>query len=187
MKYIIFESPRLHERSKTKRLKYRMKNKQKYKEIKEKLIETKLYIFSLSFLLTDIWRLKHLYAAVILYIIDTSTDIAITVFWGQRGYSEYFGNGDSEKDNVNIVGLFLTAMALLIFYRIVSCIVIHNNNNKYGGIYKSILQLFDLLIFLELYLSHFKRHKTKKILLISKMKALFESAPQSLLLFVHHY
>ena len=155
--------------------------KEKYKKIKTKLLEEKNKKFTKSIWFNDINKLKTTYLNVLLYLIATSSSIAFLSFLFIRSKQEGFGISDNDVsgDNVSIYGIFYFSVSVVIIHRLFSAIYMFIHVFKYN-IIKGLAQLFDLLIFWELYQTHLHHDITRNFLLIIKMKAIIEFAPQSL-------
>ena len=157
----------------------RMRIKAESAKLKREMNRLRAKRFTVSKWLFEVWRMKHLYLAVLLHLIDTTTDFAVMVMVMEGAWSErQYNLGDKsafQVKHMNAPVIFLCIFVLLIGYRGVSAIAIwtRNRTNHHSNPWrrsKALLQLLDLTIFWELYDSHFIGTKTEHFLLISKMK-----------------
>lgn len=111
--------------------KIHIKRMQKINKIKMKEICDEKYTFCLW--LTDMFQMRHLYFSLILFVMDELTNMAITIYWGQFAYKEEFGHEADVSKNINVGMVFLFSFGVILFYRIVSAVVIYQRT---GSVYK---------------------------------------------------
>ncbi len=130
--------------------------------------------------------MKGIYTGLAVHSFDVLTDILVLLQW----INELNIDGDDIDPQI----MAYSAMSVLVISRVVSSIGIYI---KEGNISRSILQLFDLLIFVEIYQAHSKvstklKNKdpspvdsTLSFKYIRNFEAIFESIPQSILQLVY--
>ena len=92
-----------------------------------------------------IWKMRSIYASLIVHVFDFITDSLVIWEW-----STIEQNKDVEHIDATV--MTYSAISVLIFYRIISSIAIFVITNY--DMKQALLQLFDLLLFLEIYYSH---------------------------------
>merc|ERR1712228_395117 len=133
------------------------------------------------------WKMRCVYTSLAVHSFDVLTDILVIISWWnlEKG-------ADAEVDNIDSRLMALCAIIVLLFHKFVSTIAFWI---KEKNIYRCFLQLFDLLIFEEIYVSHkqivsqFQRVQNQSEAVdtstsfkyIRSLEAVFESIPQSVL------
>eukprot|EP01083_Nonionella_stella_P090537 252902_1 len=137
-----------------------------------------------------VWKMRGVYAGLAVHTFDVLTDILVILQW--------LKTDEHPGDNVNHKIMAFCALGVIAFSRIVSSIAIYI---KERSIPRFFLQLFDLLIFQEIFESHRKivsqiRNKKMKdkdhpiestlsFKYVRNMEAVFESIPESVLQLVY--
>eukprot|EP01083_Nonionella_stella_P183363 662416_1 len=150
---------------------------------------TKRYTFCTLWLKT-VWKMRNVYAGFAVHSFDVLTDILVIIQWMQEP--------NIPNDHINPQIMAYCGIFVLIFSKVISCFAIYL---KEGNMFRCILQLFDLLIFVELYQSHKKVvstlnkkgsedknepiESTFSFKYIRNFEANFESIPQSVLQLVY--
>ena len=138
-----------------------------------------------------IWKLRSVYCALIVHLFDVLTDILVIIAW--------ISYPDVSGDNIDPKVMAYSALGVLALHKIVSFIAFWA---KEGNFLRCLLQVLDLLIFEEIYLTHnniitqLKRNKNKNnydtekkdaidttatFKFVRNLEAIFESIPQSVL------
>eukprot|EP01084_Bolivina_argentea_P290313 498633_1 len=132
------------------------------------------------------WKMRGIYAGLAVHSFDVLTDILVLLQW--------LNTPNIEGDHIDPQIMAYSAMSILVISKVISSIGIYI---KDANIIRSILQLFDLLIFVEIYQAHAKvlskiRNKdpapvdsTLSFKYIRNFEAIFESIPQSILQLVY--
>ena len=140
--------------------------------------------------LKTIWKMRSIYGGLAVHSFDVLTDILVIIQWLQLANTPNYCH-----ENVDPKIMAWSGIAVMVTSKVISTIAIFL---KEGDIRRAILQLFDLLIFEELYESHNKivsQIKNKKSIqekgsaiestlsfkYIRNFEAVFESIPQSVL------
>eukprot|EP01084_Bolivina_argentea_P151129 263821_1 len=137
-----------------------------------------------------VWKMKNVYGALAVHCFDVLTDVLVILEWLK------LKNVDGDHINPQIMAY--SAIFVMLFSKVISTMAIYI---KDADIIRCILQIFDLLIFQEIYESHRKivcRMKSKKLKdknetiestlsfkYIRNCEAVFESIPQSMLQLVY--
>eukprot|EP01083_Nonionella_stella_P017990 50333_1 len=137
-----------------------------------------------------VYKMRGVYGALAVHSFDVLTDVLVINQW--------LNTSNTPGDHVDPQAMAYSAIGVLIFSKILSTSAIYL---KEKNIFRCILQLFDLLIFTEIYESHRKvvhQIKNKKIKdktspiestlsfkYVRQMEAVFESVPESVLQLVY--
>eukprot|EP01084_Bolivina_argentea_P055348 101483_1 len=130
----------------------------------------------LKYLLMSILNKKSMYLAILVHLFDTSTDVGVIIDWYELSKQEE----QNDIEGIDMKGLFLAGVCTLIFYRIISSVIIYYMTYS---IKKTFLQFMDLELF-ETILINFKLKRSKPCdpqIFIQKMEGVLESTPQSIL------
>ena len=138
-----------------------------------------------------IWKLRSVYCALVVHVFDVLTDILVIISW--LSYPDISG------DNVDPRAMAYSALGVLGIHKLVSFIAFWA---KERSVVRCVLQVLDVLIFEEIYLTHNKiitqfrmrankdRYEKEKreaiettstFKYIRNLEAVFESIPQSVL------
>ena len=138
-----------------------------------------------------VWKLRSVYCSVAVHIFDILTDILVILSW--------LSYPDISNDNIDPRVMAISAIIVLVIHKLVSFIAFWA---KEGSIVRCVLQVLDLLIFEEIYLTHkkilteFKSRANKdqydkpnggaiettsSFKYVRTLEAIFESIPQSVL------
>ena len=129
------------------------------------------------------WTIRSMYAAAAVHIYDISTDIGVMLEWWLLSYQQ------RNKENwaltevyaeLDMTVLFVAALVAFNIYRLISSFLLYIYTKKCARFFS---QFFDLEIFRIIYINH-QLHRTEPGNLhrfLSKIEAIFESSPQSVL------
>ena len=154
---------------------------------------SKIPFYKLWFIV--VWKLRNVYGPLAVHLFDILTDILVIISW--------YKFPDIQGDGIDPIVMANCAIIVLLFHKFISIVAFWA---KEKSIKRCLLQLFDLLIFQEIYLSHqrvtthFKHQskaldsnkitdKTKEDTIettssfkyVRNLEAVFESIPQSIL------
>eukprot|EP01084_Bolivina_argentea_P099881 179476_1 len=101
-----------------------------------------------------IWKLRHVYCSLVVHVFDVLTDILVIISW--------LSFPDISGDNINPRVMAKSAIIVLGIHKLVSLIAFWT---KERSIIRCLLQVLDLLIFEEIFLTH------KKIITQFKLRA----------------
>eukprot|EP01084_Bolivina_argentea_P157924 275165_1 len=134
----------------------------------------------------SVWKMRSVYGSLAVHAFDVITDILVVKEWASTP--------DEEVDNIDPQVMAICGISVILMSRIVSAVAIFV---KEYSITRSILQLFDLLIFQEIYEAHRKIvsnwnnkqtedntaavDSTITFKYVRSMEAILESIPQSVL------
>eukprot|EP01084_Bolivina_argentea_P285282 489181_1 len=137
-----------------------------------------------------VWKMRGIYSGLSVHCFDVLTDILVIVQW--------LNEKNETGDSIDPTAMAWAAIAVLIFSKTISSIAIYI---KEEDIFRAILQIFDLLIFMEIYEAHKKivsNIKNKKLKdknaaiestlsfkYVRNFEAVFESIPQSVIQLVY--
>lgn len=93
-----------------------------------------------------IWDIKGIYGSGLVHIFDVFSDLLIIVEW-------YSNNDDNSHLRIKSETFADISIIVLIFHKIIGVLAFWS---KERNIYRCILQLFDVLIFQEIYICHAK-------------------------------
>ena len=120
----------------------------------------------------------------LLHIYDISTDIGVILEWYLLAYQQFNLKEDWALYDVyahlNMTVLFIAALVALNLYRFISSFLLYIYTKKWCRFFS---QFFDLEIFRIIYINH-RLHRVEPGNLhrfLSKIEAIFESSPQSVL------
>ena len=136
-----------------------------------------------------VWKMRSVYCALAVHTFDVLTDVLVIISWWD--YEEIYG----DVDNINTRTMALCGIIALSVHKLISMIAFWA---KEKSIIRVILQLFDLLIFEEIYLTHERIliqlnnlsqdkkkddaiETTSTFKYVCNLEAIFESIPQSIL------
>ena len=128
----------------------------------------------------ETWKLRAIYAPVIVYCFDVITDLNILVLWFELAKE----NNDNINGKINMKTMAGASLGILLSYRLISAVSVFVASRDHP-IRDSILQFFDFYIFLEVYRSHIQRHPTDNLRWIQELEATLESSPQILLQIIY--
>eukprot|EP01083_Nonionella_stella_P108948 317209_1 len=132
-----------------------------------------------------VYRMKSIYFSALVHIYDIATDVGIIVDWGAQMIKENRGDHPSDDvRDVNMTGLFTTAVVAFFLYRFVSAGFVYEFTGKFG---RACVQWLDLEIYHAIYITHkLGRDEAGNLQRwLQKFEAIFESAPQALLQIVY--
>eukprot|EP01083_Nonionella_stella_P185928 679427_1 len=133
-----------------------------------------------------VWKMRSVYSGLAVHSFDVLTDVLVIVQW--------MNTPKEDVDHVDPQIMAFSAIAVILFSRIFSAVAIFIKEQNFM---RSILQLFDLLIFQEIYESHHKivsqfknnQHSpiesTLSFKYVRNMEAIFESIPEAVLQLVY--
>eukprot|EP01083_Nonionella_stella_P123037 370511_1 len=134
-----------------------------------------------------VWRMRNVYSGLAVHSFDVLTDVLVILQWLQAT--------DIDGDHVDPQVMAYSAIGVILLAKVVSAIAIYL---KERDIIRAILQLFDLLIFQEIFESHRKIisqmenktvgnrvESTLSFKYVRSMEAIFESIPQAVLQLVY--
>eukprot|EP01083_Nonionella_stella_P273327 927103_1 len=137
-----------------------------------------------------VWKMRSVYSSLAVHSFDVLTDVLVIAQW--------MNEDDIDGDNVDPQVMAYSAIAVIVFSRVLSAVAIFI---KERDVIRSFLQLFDLLIFQEIYESHHKivsqfknnqlqdkKHPIESTLsfkYVRNMEAIFESVPEAVLQLVY--
>eukprot|EP01083_Nonionella_stella_P290743 989284_1 len=137
-----------------------------------------------------VWKMRSVYSSLAVHSFDVLTDVLVILQW--------INAENIPDDNVDPQAMAYSGIAVIVFSRVISAIAIFIKDRDFV---RSVLQLFDLLIFQEIYESHHKivsQFKNKQIRnkrqavdstlsfkYVRNMEAVFESIPESVLQLVY--
>eukprot|EP01084_Bolivina_argentea_P151127 263818_1 len=137
-----------------------------------------------------VWKMRGIYSGFAVHSFDVLTDILVI--------NEWMNEPNEEGDNIDPQVMAYSAIFVLLSSRIISAIAIYI---KDGNIWRGLLQLFDLLIFVEIFNSHRKIasqvkqkqlsdkntaiESTLSFKYVRNFEAVFESIPESVLQLVY--
>eukprot|EP01084_Bolivina_argentea_P243937 408789_1 len=140
-----------------------------------------------------VWKMRSVYTCLAVHTFDVLTDVLIIMEWW------YLEKKQGNIEHINPRLMAICGIATLIFHKMVSVTAFWL---KEKNVYRCILQLLDVLIFEEIYISHkkivakFKNQKaslkgttaeeegietTTSFKYVRSLEAVFESIPQSVL------
>eukprot|EP01083_Nonionella_stella_P008284 23835_1 len=125
-----------------------------------------------------VWKMRSIYAAVLIHFYDTATDIGVMVDWWLLAQDEASG---VNYESVDMTNLFWASVAFLVLYRIISVIMIMKSEESCN--ISVVLAFFDLIIIRTVW-NAFKddeEEPTPKQRLIQLIESVCESLPQILL------
>eukprot|EP01083_Nonionella_stella_P014192 39907_1 len=136
------------------------------------------------------YKLRSVYTALAVHCFDVLTDVLVIIQW--------LNTHNKDGDHIDPQVMAYSAIFMWVFSKLISSLSIYV---KEGNLLRSILQLFDVLIFAEIYETHKKvvaqvksknmRNKKKPIeatfsfKYIRMLEAVFESIPESILQLVY--
>eukprot|EP01084_Bolivina_argentea_P067013 122137_1 len=132
-----------------------------------------------------VYRMKSIYFSALVHIYDIATDVGIIVDWGAQMIKENRADHPSDDvRDVNMTGLFTTAVVAFFLYRFVSAGFVYEFTGKFG---RACVQWLDLEIYHAIYITHkLGRDEAGNLQRwLQKFEAIFESAPQALLQIVY--
>eukprot|EP01083_Nonionella_stella_P270703 916819_1 len=145
-----------------------------------------------------VWKMRSVYSSLAVHSFDILTDVLVIVQWMKTP--------NKPGDHINPQAMAYSAIGVMIFCRVLSAFAIYIKERR---VMRSVLQLFDLLIFQEIYESHHKivsqctrkSIKSRKNIIESRkydpidstlsfkyvrsMEAIFESVPQAVIQLVY--
>eukprot|EP01083_Nonionella_stella_P305933 1069290_1 len=92
-----------------------------------------------------IWKMRSVYSSLAVHCFDVLTDVLVIMQW--------MNTRNEPGDHVDPQAMAYSAIAVIVFSRVLSAIAIYIKERDF---IRSLLQLFDLLIFQEIYESHHK-------------------------------
>eukprot|EP01084_Bolivina_argentea_P315235 546095_1 len=107
--------------------------------IESKNIDLNTFKGKLKFLFLSINNKRTMYLTILLHIFDTTTDIGVILDWYYLSQIEE--NYEENIQGIDMKGFFYLGVAILLFYRLISSIIIFIMTYSWK---KFILQLFDL-------------------------------------------
>eukprot|EP01083_Nonionella_stella_P083067 229502_1 len=136
-----------------------------------------------------VWKMRSVYSSLAVHSFDVLTDVLVIIQWL---------NAEKPGDHIDPQIMAYCAIAVIAFSRVFSAIAIFV---KERNLMRALLQLFDLLIFQEIYESHHKivsqfknkqlkdkKHPIESTLsfkYVRNMEAIFESVPEAVLQLVY--
>eukprot|EP01083_Nonionella_stella_P106141 305834_1 len=145
--------------------------------IADKKIDLNTCTGRLKFLFSSINRKRAMYLAILIHIFDTATDIGVILDWHRLSQDEAQGKNLKGMD---MQGFFYLSIGVLLFYRLVSSMIIFGMTHS---VKKTLLQLLDLELF-ETILINWRLGRDQPCdpqIFIQKLEGIFESAPQAVL------
>eukprot|EP01083_Nonionella_stella_P083969 232281_1 len=137
-----------------------------------------------------IWKMRSVYSSLAVHCFDVLTDVLVIMQW--------MNTPNEPNDHIDPQAMAYSAIAVIVFSRVLSAIAIYIKERDF---IRSLLQLFDLLIFQEIYESHHKivtqlknkqlrdKHhpieSTLSFKYVRNMEAIFESIPEAVLQLVY--
>ena len=91
-----------------------------------------------------IWRLRSVYSSVFVHLFDIVTDLIVILQWIRE---------QETTKEINTQQLAIISISIIVFHKIFSAFAIYVTE---GDQLRALLQLFDLLLFVEVYSSHKK-------------------------------
>eukprot|EP01083_Nonionella_stella_P192428 711306_1 len=137
-----------------------------------------------------VWKMRSVYVSLAVHIFDVLTDILVLIEWW------YLEEGGTDLRHIDSRLMAICAIITLLLHKTVSTLAFWI---KERNVYRCVLQLLDVLIFEEIYISHkrvlnqFKKQlntssddsqaveTTTTFKYIRSLEAVFESIPQSVL------
>eukprot|EP01083_Nonionella_stella_P273194 926654_1 len=147
--------------------------------IADKKIDLNTCSGKLKFLFSSINRKRAMYLAILIHIFDTATDIGVVLDWHRLSQYEAQGK-DHNLEGMDMKGFFYLSIGVLLFYRLVSSMIIFGMTYS---VKKTLLQLLDLELF-ETILINWRLGRDQPCdpqVFIQKLEGIFESAPQAVL------
>ena len=92
-----------------------------------------------------VWKLRSVYCSLVVHLFDVLTDILVIISW--------LSYPDIEGDHIDPKVMAYSALAVLAIHKLVSFIAFWTKERKLS---RCVLQVLDLLIFEEIFLSHKK-------------------------------
>lgn len=149
-------------------------------EIEQWLIEKKIDLDSFSgkfkYIFLSISSKRSMYFDILVHVFDTATDIGVLIDWYELAQNEE----NSNLQGIDMYQLFYLSIAAIILYRCVSSFILYLMTRSWK---KVLLQMLDLELF-ETILLNWKlnmRNPCDPQILLQKLEAVLESAPQSVL------
>eukprot|EP01083_Nonionella_stella_P090538 252904_1 len=137
-----------------------------------------------------VWKMRSVYSCLAVHSFDVLTDVLVIVQW--------MNTRNITGDNVDPQIMAYSAIAVIVMSRVLSAVAIFIKERDFT---RSLLQLFDFLIFQEIYESHHKivsQFKNKQLRdknhpidstlsfkYVRNMEAIFESIPEAVLQLVY--
>eukprot|EP01083_Nonionella_stella_P126419 382626_1 len=137
-----------------------------------------------------VWKMRSVYSSLAVHSFDVLTDVLVIIQW--------MNEPNTPDDHIDPRVMAYSAIAVIVFSRVLSAVAIFI---KERDLIRSFLQLFDLLIFQEIYESHHKivsqfknkqlkdkQHPIESTLsfkYVRNMEAIFESVPEAVLQLVY--
>eukprot|EP01083_Nonionella_stella_P147989 467791_1 len=137
-----------------------------------------------------VWKMRSVYSSLAVHCFDVLTDVLVIIQW--------MDTPNDPDDHVDPQIMAYCAIGVIVFSRVLSAIAIFLKEQDWA---RSLLQLFDLLIFQEIYDSHHKivsqftnkqlkdkQHPIESTLsfkYVRSMEAIFESVPEAVLQLVY--
>eukprot|EP01084_Bolivina_argentea_P062195 113718_1 len=140
-----------------------------------------------------IWAMRSVYAAVLVHLYDTATDVGVMVDWWFLAKDEQMGEEDYES--LDMTTMFYCSVSFLILYRIIHIVMVAVSEigllmdrqsriaNKIQYSFYLLLAFFDMYIVKTVYVA-IKKGKTEptpRQRLTQLIESIFESLPQILL------
>eukprot|EP01083_Nonionella_stella_P099279 279133_1 len=120
----------------------------------------------------EMLRNRSIYSPSLQHTWDVATDISVLLKWGKHAFQ------GTDMDHIDFVPLFWTSLFVQVGYRLVSGYAVYKSERSFK---KAAMQVCDLLMLREIYVSHVDCRITDTLVYIKKLEAVLEAAPQLIL------
>eukprot|EP01083_Nonionella_stella_P048666 129971_1 len=127
-----------------------------------------------------VFSMRSIYGTALVQLYDTSTDVAILIFWGILTHQEV--SGEKDHENVNMLSFLVPSIFLIFMYRIAYAIFYHVIFSTSGLYSRSdiLLILCDLYVFQLVYEQFTGQYMSPCLMqqMLQLLESVFESMPQ---------